>query len=106
MRERSAHALTLSYVSKEMNLTREYFCRLFKAETGVTPAKYMKNLKLEKGKELLETTLLSVKQITHEIGLNDESHFVKDFKNAYGLTPSRYRYTNFRGKSIASRSFS
>jgi len=103
MREHHAHSLTLRHVSKEMNLTREYFCRLFKAETGITPAKYIKKLRLEKGKELLEDTLLSVKQITHQIGLNDESHFVKDFKNAYGLTPSRYRSKNFTGKSIASR---
>lgn len=89
--ERYMQALTLKTISGELNLTREHFCRLFKAETGLTPAKYIKTLKLQRGKYLLENTFLSVKQITHKVGLNDESHFVKDFKLTYGVTPARYR---------------
>ncbi|MGH9906870.1 MAG: helix-turn-helix domain-containing protein, partial [Pyrinomonadaceae bacterium] len=40
---------------------------------------------------LLETSFLSVKEITHSVGLNDESHFVRDFKAVYGFPPTRYR---------------
>ena len=79
--------LTLQKISKEVHLTREHFCRLFKAETGLPPARYLKALRLQKGKELLENTLMSVKEITHKVGVNDESHFVRDFKLVYGLTP-------------------
>ena len=46
---------------------------------------------MEKAKYLLETSFLSVKEITHRVGLNDESHFVRDFKIAYGLSPTLYR---------------
>jgi AraC-like DNA-binding protein len=92
--------LTLGKISEEVNLTREHFCRLFKAETGFTPAKYIKHLKLQRGKHLLENTFLSIKEITHKVGLNDESHFVKDFKSVFGVTPAKYRSMQFRSKQL------
>ena len=48
-------------------------------------------LRLERAKHLLDTSFLSVKEITHSVGLNDESHFVRDFKKAYGASPTLYR---------------
>jgi two-component system response regulator YesN len=92
--------LTLQKLSEEVYLTREHLCRLFKAETGTSPAKYLKAFRLTKGKELLENTLMSVKEITHEVGVNDESHFVRDFKLVYGLTPTQYRSRNFLANRI------
>lgn len=46
---------------------------------------------MERARYLLETSYLSVKQIAHKVGLNDESHFVRDFKTAYGMPPAHYR---------------
>ena len=40
---------------------------------------------------LLTTTFLSVKEIVRCVGGTDESHFVRDFKRIYGVTPSEYR---------------
>jgi predicted transposase len=44
---------------------------------------------------LLTTTFLSVKEIVRRVGLTDESHFVRDFKRLYGMTPSEYRNDAF-----------
>jgi transcriptional regulator GlxA family with amidase domain len=98
MQDHYCQALTLRKMSQAVHLTREHFCRLFKAETGTTPAKYVKSLRLQKGRELLESTLMSVKEITHVVGVNDESHFVRDFKLAYGLTPMQHRSKSVRPK--------
>jgi AraC-like DNA-binding protein len=46
---------------------------------------------LEKAKYLLESSFLSVKEITYRVGINDESHFVRDFKKAYGNAPRQHR---------------
>lgn len=83
--------LTLQRMSREVHLTKEHFSRLFRAETGCSPAKYLKVWRMKKAKDLVENTLLSVKEITHEVGVNDESHFVRDFKHAYGLSPRQLR---------------
>jgi len=91
--------LTLDEIAASVNLSRSYFCHLFKAETGGTPAKYLKWLRMQKAKELLETTVLSVKQIMAMVGVKDESHFVRDFEMSCGLTPARYR-ANHTGGSV------
>lgn len=72
-------------------LSRSRMCHLFKSQMGISPAQYLKELRLETARTLLETTALSVKEIRVRVGLQDQSHFVRDFNNAYGVPPSRYR---------------
>jgi len=50
---------------------------------------------MERAKDLLESSFLSVKEIAYQVGLNDESHFVRDFKSTYGFSPALYR-THFK----------
>ncbi|MGI8997649.1 MAG: helix-turn-helix domain-containing protein [Pyrinomonadaceae bacterium] len=83
--------LSLEELARTVNLTPEHLCRLFKAGTGESPLKYRKRLRIQKARELLETTFLSVKEIMFAVGVNDASHFVRDFEAAYGLSPTQYR---------------
>jgi AraC-like DNA-binding protein len=46
---------------------------------------------MQRAKALLEETLFSVKEVMVKVGFNDASHFVRDFRNQYGLTPKKYR---------------
>lgn len=82
---------TLRKMAESVNLSAPYFCYLFKSITGVPPAKYLKSLRMQQAAMLLTTTFLSVKEIVSRVGFTDESHFVRDFKRLYGLTPSEYR---------------
>ncbi|HLL16319.1 MAG TPA: helix-turn-helix domain-containing protein [Pyrinomonadaceae bacterium] len=82
---------TLNDMARSVNLTSFHFCHLFKAETGSSPARHLKALRLERARELLETTRLNVKEIRALVGLNDESHFARDFRATYGLTPQQHR---------------
>lgn len=86
-----SRAFTLGTMAESVNLSAPYFCSLFKTITGVPPAKYLKGLRMQEAATLLTTTFLSVKQIVRRVGLTDESHFVRDFKQLYGVTPSEYR---------------
>jgi AraC-like DNA-binding protein len=54
---------------------------------------------MERAKILLETTFLSVKEIMTEVGVSDESHFVRDFKSVYGVSPARFRLGLFMVRS-------
>ena len=53
---------------------------------------------MERAKDLLESSFLSVKEIAFQVGLNDESHFVRDFKSTYGYSPALYR-SQFKNNS-------
>jgi transcriptional regulator GlxA family with amidase domain len=91
--------LTLQRMSEEVHLTKEHFCRIFKAETGFSPVKYLKSWRLQKGRDLIENTVMSVKEVMYKVGVNDESHFVRDFKVAYGVSPMQLRSIKSAGAS-------
>ena len=58
---------------------------------GISPSKYVKQLKLQRAKELLDATSLSIKEVMWEAGFTDFSHAVRDYKRLYGETPSQTR---------------
>lgn len=78
-------------LAKVVNLSPWRLCHIFKSETSVAPLQYLRALRMEQARRLLETTFLSVKEITSKVGVRDESHFVRHFKMTYGLPPAKYR---------------
>lgn len=78
-------------LSQAVNLSPSRLHHLFKAELGMPVVQYIKGMRLKQAKELLETSFLTVKEITLSVGFSDESRFVQDFTKAYGLTPAQYR---------------
>jgi AraC-like DNA-binding protein len=85
------HEVSLGELAQSFNLSASRLRHLFKAETGVSPVQYLQAQRMQKARELLETTFLNVKEVMLEVGVKDKSHFIKGFKKAYGLTPSQYR---------------
>jgi len=83
--------LSVTDFAKAVNLSPWRLSHLFKSETNVAPLQYLRTLRMELAKRLLETTFLSVKQVMIEVGLRDESHFARDFRTTYGVSPTRYR---------------
>ena len=83
--------LSLDVLAQSVNLSTSRLRHLFKAETGMTPAQYLKSLRMSCAKKLVETTFLNIKQIRCSIGVRDKGHFARDFERSYGLTPTQYR---------------
>lgn len=82
---------SLRKMAQSVNLSTSRFYYLFKSEISMSPARYLKSIRMQAAKELLETTFLSVKEIAAQAGFNGESHFIRNFKTLYGVTPSKYR---------------
>jgi AraC-like DNA-binding protein len=83
--------LSLPEFAQSVNLSVWRLSHIFKSDVGMPPIKYLKLLRMERAKLLLESSFLSVKEIAFQVGLNDESHFVRDFKSTYGYSPTCYR---------------
>ena len=67
------------------------FKRRFKEATGYTPLAYLQTLRLEKAKQLLETTRMSLDSITFAVGYEDSNSFRRLFQQRVGLLPAAYR---------------
>ena len=78
-------------MAQRVNLSVSHLCRLFKAETGLPPMLYLREMRLEKAAHLLGNSFLTVKEIRVQTGLRDKSLFVKDFKKKYGAPPTAFR---------------
>lgn len=91
MTEEFHQDILLSALASSVNLSLSRLHHLFKAETGTTPAHYLRSLRMEKARELLEFTFMSIKQIMVSVGVRDRSHFEREFKRIYRLTPTQLR---------------
>jgi AraC-like DNA-binding protein len=91
MRDDVRGELSLTEFAHSVNLSVWRLCHIFKSDVGMPPIKYLRLLRMERAKGLLESSFLSVKEIAFQVGLNDESHFVRDFKSTYGHSPAIYR---------------
>lgn len=71
-----------------------YYCEWFRKKTGVPPMEYIKNLRLQKAKELLANTEYTVLQIAEQVGYSFNSSFSRIFKETEGTSPAQYRKKN------------
>ncbi|GGG17496.1 helix-turn-helix transcriptional regulator [Paenibacillus aceti] len=83
--------LSLSTVAEQLSLTPSYVTRYFKNKNGLPLMQYVSKIRIERAKELLETTTLSIKEIVEQIGFVDENNFSRAFRKREGISPSKYR---------------
>lgn len=88
-----ARDVRLDELCSVVNLSPCRLTHLFKATLGISPTKYLKSIRMQRAQDLLDHSFLSVKEIGMRVGMSDTSHFVRDFKKAYGLSPTQYRRT-------------
>ena len=81
----------LRTIAREASLSPYYFTRQFTAYVGVPPYRYLIGLRIERAKDLLRESELTVTQICHRVGFNSLSHFTTTFRQHTGFSPSAYR---------------
>jgi transcriptional regulator GlxA family with amidase domain len=91
MQRRMGDDVSVPELAQAVNLSRSRFAHLFKQETGVSPARYLRDQRLDRARDLLERTFLSVKEVMAQVGFNDPSHFSRDFQRIYGASPRGWR---------------
>jgi len=82
---------TVAELSRRVNLSPSRLAHLFARDVGVAPGQYLRDLRLERARALVEHSTLSVKEIMARVGFNDPSHFARDFKRRYGAPPRTVR---------------
>ena len=80
--------LDIEKVANESNISQYHFFRLFRSVYGVSPYQYLKQLRLNKAKELLQKNKLPLAQLAIEIGYCDIYSFSKAYKQMFGHSPT------------------
>lgn len=95
LKEELAKNLQRHWIIQEMaefcGLSVSHFQKQFKADAKKPPLTYLRDLRLEKARELLETTFKNISEIRYEVGIYQDSHFTRDFKKKFGASPLKYR---------------
>ncbi|KAB8153151.1 helix-turn-helix domain-containing protein [Kordia sp. TARA_039_SRF] len=96
-----AKALVLEHLSDEQfgvselaqatNMSRSNLLRKIKKETQLSASQFIRNIRLEKGKELLEATESTISEISYDVGFGNTSYFIKCFRELYGVPPGEIR---------------
>ena len=89
--EHYSEQLSPNTLSTILNLDENYFCHFFKNETGLPFVDYLNRLRIEKSKELLSKTNLSISQIANTVGFNDSNYYSRIFKKYTGIPPKKER---------------
>lgn len=84
-------SFTMQDLARKFNFHPVHMIRCMKNSYHVTPIQALATIRLEKGKELLLTTAMSVQDISEAVGFSSCSYFIKQFKAAYHTTPSQFR---------------
>ncbi|WP_254695692.1 helix-turn-helix domain-containing protein [Leisingera sp. NJS204] len=91
MRRYADRRLTVADYARLSGRSLSSFQRDFKRAFGIAPGAWLRDVKLAKGRELVEISTLSISEVAYEIGYADTSHFIKDFRRAFGETPKQMR---------------
>ena len=83
--------LSASELSELVGFSEASFYRFFKQYTGTSPHQYQKYVKISRAKFFLQTTELTMDEISKKIGYVRIQNFDREFKKATGLTPFNYR---------------
>ncbi|MGC2238339.1 MAG: AraC family transcriptional regulator [Pyrinomonadaceae bacterium] len=83
--------LPLKVLANAAGLSEYHFLRMFKQSTGYTPHQYVINQRIERAKELLQKTDLSITEIAYLLGFSTPAHFTHHFRRKTGVTPSAVR---------------
>ncbi len=82
--------LSLNEVAACLFVNAAYLSSLFKRETGVSMMEYINHLRLSKAKDMLvKNPKLSIQEIAHAVGYNNEYYFMRCFKKRYGVSPNQ-----------------
>lgn len=83
--------LTLPHLAETLDISPHHFAHVFRRAVGIAPHKYVIRRRVERAKELLETTDLPIVQVALSVGCANQSHFSAMFHRVTGLTPHCYR---------------
>lgn len=79
--------LRIEDIAQFLHISHVYLCKIFKEFSGISAVSYLKNLRLDKAYQLLDTGEYNVTQVCLSTGYTDPAYFSREFRDKFGVTP-------------------
>jgi len=84
-------SLSITELAQQIHLSSDYFIRLFRQSTEMTPHRYIVQQRIDLAKQLLQRSHMSINEIALEAGFANQQHFTRQFRQITGTTPKAFR---------------
>lgn len=84
-------SLVVDDLVRELAVSRSVFFKKLKMLTGLAPVEFIKEMRMKRAAQLIETGEFNMTQISYMVGINDPRYFSKCFKQKLGMTPTEYK---------------
>lgn len=95
LQQHLAAPITVADMAGQCHMSPRNFARVFKRQRSCGPAAWLRRMRLDRARELLEHSSQTMGSISRSCGLGSVDHFGRQFRQAFGTTPRQYR-ENFR----------
>ena len=82
--------LVVDDLVRELAVSRSVFFKKLKTLTGLAPIEFIKEMRIKRAAQLIETGEFNMTQISYMVGINDPRYFSKCFKDMFGVLPTQY----------------
>ena len=89
--ENAGQEISTATLCETFGYTPAHLCRKFKKATGLSPMTYLKIFRLEKAREKIKNSDVSISQVAAEYGFSDANYFTRCFRTHFGIPPRQYR---------------
>ena len=94
------HSITVQEIADYVNLSRSYLYKMFIKNLGISPQRYLINLRMYKATLLLKSTKLPIGEVASNVGYSDSLLFSKTFSKHFSMSPLNYRNNQVNKSSI------
>ena len=94
------HSITVQEIADYVNLSRSYLYKMFIKNLGISPQRYLINLRMYKATLLLKGTKLPIGEVASSVGYSDSLLFSKTFSKPFSMSPLNYRNNQVNKTSI------
>ncbi|MCU0367195.1 MAG: helix-turn-helix transcriptional regulator, partial [Bacteroidales bacterium] len=93
--------LTVEELVSMIGMGRSVFFKKLKSLTGLAPIEFIREVRVKRAAQLIESGQYTISQVTYMVGCNDPRYFSRIFKQRFGITPSEYREKHSKPKPVS-----
>jgi AraC family transcriptional regulator len=88
--EHIGERISLDELARQAGVSRFHFARQFRLSTGESPMAYLRRMRIERSKSILQTREATIAEVAAGLGFSDQSHFTRTFGRLVGVSPRSF----------------